>query len=143
MLNPLRSEQEAFRFLIYVALEDASGLAVGVVHSPVLGETYCAVRQGGAWLAETGRSLRASGCDRLERAMVGTGFSYEPARREQQAAVVARLLPLARDIRRAGAAALDLAWTAAGRLDAFYEARANPWDWAAGHLLVEEAGGGD
>jgi fructose-1,6-bisphosphatase/inositol monophosphatase family enzyme len=55
--------------------------------------------------------------------------------------LVARLLPLARDIRRAGAAALDLAWTAAGRLDAFYESGLNPWDWAAGHLLVEEAGG--
>ena len=73
--------------------------------------------------------------------MVATGFSYEPARREKQAEVVARLLPLARDIRRAGAAALDLAWTAAGRLDAFYESGLNPWDWAAGHLLVEEAGG--
>ncbi len=55
--------------------------------------------------------------------------------------MVARLLPLARDIRRAGAAALDLAWVAAGRLDAFYESGLNPWDWAAGHLLVEEAGG--
>jgi len=126
---------------VSVALEDASGLSVGVVHSPVLAETYCAVRGGGAWLAESGRRLAVSGCDRLERAMVATGFSYEPARREQQASVVARLLPQARDIRRAGAAALDLAWTAAGRLDAFYEAGLNPWDWAAGHLLVEEAGG--
>jgi myo-inositol-1(or 4)-monophosphatase len=59
----------------------------------------------------------------------------------QQANVVARLLPRARDIRRAGAAALDLAWTAAGRLDAFYESGLKRWDWAAGHLLVEEAGG--
>jgi myo-inositol-1(or 4)-monophosphatase len=126
---------------VSVALEDASGLAVGVVHSPVLGETYCAVRGGGAWLAENGRPLAVSGCDRLERAMVATGFSYEPARRAEQAAAVAQLLPLARDIRRAGAAALDLAWTAAGRLDAFYESGLNAWDWAAGHLLVEEAGG--
>jgi myo-inositol-1(or 4)-monophosphatase len=126
---------------VSVALEDASGLAAGVVHSPVLGETYCASRGEGAWMAESGRRLAVSGCDRLERAMVATGFSYEPARREQQAAVVARLLPRARNIRRAGAAALDLAWTAAGRLDAFYESGLNPWDWAAGHLLVEEAGG--
>ncbi|HEV2874913.1 MAG TPA: inositol monophosphatase family protein, partial [Thermoleophilaceae bacterium] len=102
---------------VSVALEDADGLAAGVVHSPVLGETFCAVRGGGAWVSETGRRLQVSGCDRLERAMVATGFSYEPARRAQQAGVVARLLPLARDIRRAGAAALDLAWTAAGRLD--------------------------
>jgi myo-inositol-1(or 4)-monophosphatase len=126
---------------VSVALEDVSGLAVGVVHSPVLGETYCAARGEGAFMAETERPLAVSGCDRLERAMVATGFSYEPRRRAEQAAVVARLLPLARDIRRAGAAALDLAWTAAGRLDAFYEAGLNPWDWAAGHLLVEEAGG--
>jgi myo-inositol-1(or 4)-monophosphatase len=126
---------------VSVALEDADGLTAGVVHSPVLRETYCAVRGEGAWMAETGRPLAASGCDRLERAMVATGFSYEPARRAQQAEVVARLLPLARDIRRAGAAALDLAWTAAGRLDAFYESGLNPWDWAAGHLLVQEAGG--
>jgi myo-inositol-1(or 4)-monophosphatase len=126
---------------VSVALEDASGLAVGVVHTPVLGETYCALRGEGAWLAESGRRLAVSGCDRLERAMVATGFSYEPARRAEQASAVARLLPLARDIRRAGAAALDLAWTAAGRLDAFYEGGLNPWDWAAGHLLVEEAGG--
>jgi myo-inositol-1(or 4)-monophosphatase len=126
---------------VSVALEDASGVAVGVVHSPVLGETYCAARGEGAWLAESGRRLAVSGCDRLERAMVATGFSYEPQRRAEQAETVARLLPLARDIRRAGAAALDLAWTAAGRLDAFYESGLNPWDWAAGHLLVEEAGG--
>jgi myo-inositol-1(or 4)-monophosphatase len=126
---------------VSVALEDADGLAAGVVHSPVLGETFCAVRGGGAWASESGRRLQVSGCDRLERAMVATGFSYEPARRAQQAEVVARLLPLARDIRRAGAAALDLAWTAAGRLDAFYESGLKRWDWAAGHLLVEEAGG--
>jgi myo-inositol-1(or 4)-monophosphatase len=126
---------------VSVALEDADGLVAGVVHSPVLRETYCAVRGGGAWLAETGRRLAVSGCDRLELAMVATGFSYEPLRRARQAEVVARLLPRARDIRRAGAAALDLAWTAAGRLDAFYEGGLNPWDWAAGHLLVEEAGG--
>jgi myo-inositol-1(or 4)-monophosphatase len=128
-------------WVVSVALEDAEGLAAGVVHAPVLGETYCAVRGEGAWIAESGRRLAVSGCDRLERAMVATGFSYEPARRAKQADVVARLLPLARDIRRAGAAALDLAWTAAGRLDAFYESGLNPWDWAAGNLLVEEAGG--
>jgi myo-inositol-1(or 4)-monophosphatase len=126
---------------VSVALEDADGLAAGVVHAPVMGETFCALRREGAWLAEDGRPLRVSGCDRLERAMVGTGFSYVPERRAQQAEAVRRLLPRARDIRRAGSAALDLAWTAAGRLDAFYESGLRPWDWAAGHLLVEEAGG--
>jgi len=128
-------------WVVSVALEDAEGLAAGVVHAPVLGETYCAVRGGGAWIAESGRRLAVSGCDRLERAMVATGFSYEPARRAKQAEVVARLLPLARDIRRAGAAALDLAWLAAGRVDAFYERGLKTWDRAAGELLVREAGG--
>jgi myo-inositol-1(or 4)-monophosphatase len=128
-------------WVVSVALEDADGLAAGVVHSPVLGETFCAARGEGAWVAKSGRRLRVRDCDRLERAMVATGFSYEPARRARQAEVVARLLPRASDIRRAGAAALDLAWVAAGRLDAFYESGLNPWDWAAGHLLVEEGGG--
>jgi myo-inositol-1(or 4)-monophosphatase len=126
---------------VSVALEDADGLAVGVVHSPVLGETFRAARGAGASVAETGRPLRVRDCRELAQAMVATGFSYEPARREQQAEVVRRLLPLARDIRRAGAAALDLAWLAAGRLDGFYERGLKRWDWAAGHLLVEEAGG--
>jgi myo-inositol-1(or 4)-monophosphatase len=129
---------------VSVALEDERGLAAGVVHSPVLGETYRAERGGGAFLVVDGsepRRLRVRGCTALARAMVATGFSYEPARRAQQAEVVARLLPLARDIRRAGAAALDLAWVAAGRLDGFYETGLKRWDWAAGNLLVEEAGG--
>ncbi|MGH2804732.1 MAG: inositol monophosphatase family protein, partial [Thermoleophilaceae bacterium] len=120
---------------VSVALEDPDGLAAGVVHSPVHGETFGAVRGEGAWVAETGRRLRVRDCTTLAQAMVATGFSYEPARRERQAEVVARLLPLARDIRRAGAAALDLAWLAAGRLDGFYERGLNRWDWAAGHLL--------
>ena len=126
---------------VSVALEDAAGLAVGVVHAPLNGETFCAVRGEGAWVAESGRRLQVRDCRRLARAMVATGFSYEPARRERQAEVVRTLLPQARDIRRAGAAALDLAWLAAGRLDAFYERGLKPWDWAAGHLLVEQAGG--
>jgi myo-inositol-1(or 4)-monophosphatase len=126
---------------VSVALEDGGGMAVGVVHSPLHGETFCAARGEGAWVAESGRRLRVREGRELARAMVATGFSYEPERRELQAEVVRRLLPLARDIRRAGAAALDLAWLAAGRLDAFYERGLNPWDWGAGILLVEEAGG--
>jgi myo-inositol-1(or 4)-monophosphatase len=72
---------------------------------------------------------------------VATGFSYEPDRRAVQAEAIAKLLPRARDIRRAGAAALDLAWVATGRVDAFFERGLHHWDWAAGRLLVEEAGG--
>jgi myo-inositol-1(or 4)-monophosphatase len=128
---------------VSVALEDLHGVAVGVVHSPVHRETFCAARGDGAWVvAEEGRRpLRVRDCDALGRAMVATGFSYEPPKRALQAEVMRALLPRARDIRRAGAAALDLAWLAAGRVDAFYERGLNAWDWAAGRLLVEEAGG--
>ena len=72
---------------------------------------------------------------------MATGFSYERERRAEQAEIVRALLPQVRDIRRAGAAALDLAWLAAGRVDAFYERGLKPWDRAAGELLVREAGG--
>jgi fructose-1,6-bisphosphatase/inositol monophosphatase family enzyme len=124
---------------VSVALEDASGVAVGVVHDPLRGETFRAARGGGADLG--GRPLRVRGERPLERALVATGFGYDPLRRAAQAGVVRRLLPRVRDIRRAGAAAIDLAWVAAGRLDAFYERGLNPWDSAAGTLLVTEAGG--
>jgi myo-inositol-1(or 4)-monophosphatase len=124
---------------VSVALEDAEGLAVGVVHSPVNRETFRAVRGEGAFLED--RPLAVREPRPLERALVSTGFSYESARRAQQAEVMRELLPRARDIRRAGAAALDLAWLAAGRVDAFFERGLQHWDWAAGRLLVEEAGG--
>jgi myo-inositol-1(or 4)-monophosphatase len=124
---------------VSVALEDAGGVAVGVVYSPVHAETFSAVRGEGARL--NGRPLHVREPRALESAMVATGFSYEAARRAEQAEVIRRLLPSARDIRRAGAAALDLAWLAAGRVDAFYERGLQDWDSAAGGLLVREAGG--
>jgi myo-inositol-1(or 4)-monophosphatase len=77
----------------------------------------------------------------LERALVATGFGYEADRRAEQAEVIRRVLPAVRDLRRAGAAALDLAWLAAGRLDGYFERGVKHWDWAAGRLLVTEAGG--
>ena len=77
----------------------------------------------------------------LQTALVGTGFAYLKSRRARQAEVAAVLIPQVRDIRRAGSAALDLAWVAAGRLDGFYEHGLNPWDRAGGELLVREAGG--
>ena len=73
--------------------------------------------------------------------MVATGFSYEADRRREQAELLVGLLPQIRDLRRAGAAALDLAYVAAGRVDAFYERGLKRWDEAAGRLLVQEAGG--
>lgn len=124
---------------VSVALEGADGIAVGVIHSPVHGETFSAVRGEGAQL--NGRVVHVSERRELERAMVATGFSYDAERRAEQAEVISRLLPRARDIRRAGAAALDLAWLAAGRVDAFYERGLQTWDRSAGDLLVREAGG--
>jgi myo-inositol-1(or 4)-monophosphatase len=128
---------------VSVALEDPAGLAVGVVHSPVHRETFCAGRGEGAWLLADGerRPIRVSGCDRLDRALLATGFSYERERRVEQAEVIRGVLPQVRDIRRAGAAALDLAWLADGRLDAYFERGLHRWDWAAGRLLIQEAGG--
>ena len=83
----------------------------------------------------------ASGRSVLATALVATGFSYNAERRAEQAAVLLHLLPAVRDIRRFGSAALDLCWVAGGRFDAFYESGLNVWDWAAGSLICEEAGG--
>jgi myo-inositol-1(or 4)-monophosphatase len=124
---------------VSVALEDTVGTAVGVVYDPNRGELFAAERDAGATLAGEALSVRET--PPLAQALVATGFGYDAAWRAEQAEVVRRLLPAVRDIRRAGSAALDLAWLAAGRLDAYYERGLNAWDWAAGTLLVTEAGG--
>ena len=124
---------------VSIALQDGDGLAVGVVHNPVDDECFSAERGEGA--AMNGTAIRVTKCAQLGQAMVGTGFSYEAPRRAQQAQLLVELLPRVRDIRRPGAAALDLAYVAAGRLDAFYERGLKRWDEAAGILLVQEAGG--
>jgi myo-inositol-1(or 4)-monophosphatase len=124
---------------VSVALDDGDGTLLGVVHDPSRGETFRAARGRGCQL--NGRRVNVRRCERLETALVATGFAYQPEQRAAQAEVVRDLLPRVRDIRRAGAAALDLAWLAAGRLDGFYERGLKPWDSAAGRLLVEEAGG--
>jgi myo-inositol-1(or 4)-monophosphatase len=123
---------------VSIALEDADGGAVGVVLDPLRGELFTAARGEGARL--NGEPIRVSGCDRLETALVATGFGYDPDRRARQAAVLTTLLPAVRDIRRAGAAALDLCMVAAGRLDGYYERGLQPWDWAAGSVIAREAG---
>lgn len=127
------------QWCVSVALEDGEGALLGVVLDPLRDELFSASRGLGA--SVNGEQVRVSGAGELARALVATGFSYEPERRAEQAAVASRVLPRVRDIRRAGSAALDLAWVAAGRLDGFYERGVKPWDWAAGRLLVEEAGG--
>ncbi|HEY8771510.1 MAG TPA: inositol monophosphatase family protein [Thermoleophilaceae bacterium] len=127
------------QWCVSVALEDSSGALAGVVLDPIRQELFASERGQGTSL--NGGQVRVSGANELGRALVATGFSYEPVHRAEQAEVVSRLLPRVRDIRRAGSAALDLAWVAAGRVDGFYERGVKPWDWAAGRLLVEEAGG--
>jgi myo-inositol-1(or 4)-monophosphatase len=111
----------------------------GVVYDPVRNETFSATRGGGA--QRDGAPLALGPGPVLGEALVGTGFGYGADRRALQARLLATVLPEVRDIRRAGAAALDLCWVAAGRLDGFYEAGLAPWDLAAGTLIVTEAGG--
>lgn len=110
----------------------------GVVYTPVLDEMFGASRAGGAFLGA--RRLKVSSVTDAG-ALLATGFGYDPATHEADLARVAQVMPLARDIRRAGAASLDLAYVAAGRLDGYFERGLHPWDHAAGALLVEEAGG--
>jgi len=113
-------------------------VVAGVVRNPATGDEWTATRGGGAF--RNGRRLSGSKTSQLSQALVGTGFGYDPARRRHQAAVLARLLPEVRDIRRFGAAALDLCMAAEGTLDAYFEKGLNPWDHAAGGLVAEEAG---
>jgi myo-inositol-1(or 4)-monophosphatase len=127
------------QWAVSIACRDAQGTLVAVVHDPLHGETFSASRGAGCRL--NGEVLHIGPPPPLARALVATGFSYVAAERELQTALFARVLPRARDMRRAGSAALDLAWVAAGRLDAFYEHGLSEWDHAAGDLLVREAGG--
>lgn len=110
----------------------------GAVNAPALGETFTAARGHGAWVNGSRLAVTA---ETPAGALLATGFGYDPATHEGDIATVARVMPMARDIRRMGAAALDLAFVAAGRLDGYFERGLRPWDFAAGALLVEEAGG--
>lgn len=124
---------------VSVALEDDAGALIGAIYNPVADEMFTATRGGGAFLNDERIGVRDR--DDLSQSLVGTGFYYGAERRAQQAETLARLVPLARDVRRMGSGALDLASVACGRLDAYYEAPTEHWDRAAGVLLVEEAGG--
>ncbi|MBB1501232.1 inositol monophosphatase [Propioniciclava sp. MC1683] len=109
----------------------------GAVFNPVTGDLFTARRGGGARHGD--RVLSPTPAAELARSLVGTGFAYDPAVRERQATAVARVLPRVRDIRRHGAASLDLCAVAAGRLDAYYEENLNAWDIAAAWVVVEES----
>jgi myo-inositol-1(or 4)-monophosphatase len=114
----------------------------GAVADVVGGRLYSAGLGLGAHVvdAEGTRQLRCSAVDDLSLALVGTGFAYSRQRRAIQATLVAKVLPVVRDVRRIGSAALDLCMVAAGRLDAYYEHGLQRWDSAAGALIAAEAG---
>jgi myo-inositol-1(or 4)-monophosphatase len=126
------------QWAVSIACEDDQGSLVGVVYDPMRDELFSAERGGAPTL--DGRPITASTKSDMATAMVGTGFGYDAEVRRAQAVVAARLLPEVRDLRRFGAAAIDLAWTACGRLDAYYEHGLNAWDLAAGGLICECAG---
>ena len=126
------------QFAVSVACEDREGAVVGAVLDPVRGECFTAVRGGGARV--DGRSLEPDWPSSLSRSLVATGFGYDPDVRAKQGEVLTGVLSRTRDIRRAGAAALDLCWCACGRYDAYYERGVKAWDIAAGGLICSEVG---
>ena len=120
-----------------------NGVSVaGAVADVVAGRVYSAATGLGAHVIDDQgtESLRCAAVDDLSMALLGTGFGYSRRRRTSQAALLAHMLPVVRDVRRIGSAALDLCMVAAGRLDAFYEHGLQVWDRAAGALIAAEAG---
>jgi myo-inositol-1(or 4)-monophosphatase len=126
------------QYAVSLAAEVGGVVVAGVVRNPVTGQEWTAVRGEGAWRA--GRRLTCSAQGELGLTLIGTGFGYDARRRAHQAAVIAKVLPKVRDIRRFGAASLDLCLAAEGAIDAYFEKGLAPWDRAAGGLIAEEAG---
>lgn len=122
---------------VSIAFCDEGEVKVGVVHAPFQSETFSAIRGAGAAL--NGAPIAVRACDRLEQALVATGFPYERVDIDIVVGRVRRVLKNCRDIRRIGAGSLDISWVACGRLDAFYETL-QPWDIAAAILIAKEAG---
>jgi myo-inositol-1(or 4)-monophosphatase len=127
-------------FCVSVALMHRGKIVSGVVHAPLMRESFVAQRGTGAWL--NGTRIRVSETGSLVRALAATGFPYYVHERPGRAVTnLVNVLQKVQGIRRLGSAAIDLAYVAMGRCDAFWEEGLAPWDVAAGTLLVEEAGG--
>jgi myo-inositol-1(or 4)-monophosphatase len=126
-------------FCVSIALECQGRMELGVVYDPMRDEMFSAQRGQGAAL--NGRRLRVSPTATLARALLCTGFPYDVRERSEFARHFASFIMAAQGVRRDGAAALDLAYVAAGRFDGFWEEGLKPWDVAAGALIIEEAGG--
>ena len=125
-------------FCVSIAAEVDGRSVAGVVVSPLHGDVFTATIGGGA--QRNDREVHCARGIELPRAVVGTGFAYDPARRIRQAEVLTRVIGEIADVRRGGAAALDLCSVACGRLDGYWEVGLNPWDHAAGALIATEAG---
>ncbi len=125
---------------VSLALAERGQVVLGVTYDPLREELFWAERGRGAW--RDGERMQVSGASRLKDALVATGFAYRRATLDDNnLAEFAAVMPRVQGVRRAGAAVLDLAHLAAGRLDAYWEMHLQPWDWAAGWLFVREAGG--
>jgi myo-inositol-1(or 4)-monophosphatase len=128
------------QYCVSIALEHKGVLTQAVVYDPGKNELFTASRGRGAFLDD--RRMRVSNCTQLKDALVGTGFPFkELSRLDLYLRQLRTLMTSCAGVRRAGAAALDLAYVAAGRLDAFWEMGLSRWDMAAGALLIQEAGG--
>lgn len=125
-------------FAVSIAAQVDGATVAGVVHDPMHGDVFAAAAGHGA--TRNGTPVRVRDHADLATALVATGFAYDSVARAQQASVLARVLPRVRDIRRMGAAAVDLCSVAIGRVNAYYERGLAPWDLAAGALVATESG---
>jgi myo-inositol-1(or 4)-monophosphatase len=123
---------------VSIAAKDKDGSVVGVVTAPTINSTWWASRGGGAFF--NGSKIKTNEPVAFDRAFIGTGFQYDVAHRGRQIENVGRMLPLIRDMRRNGAAAVDICSVAMGALDAYFEDGLKEWDWAAASLVATEAG---
>jgi myo-inositol-1(or 4)-monophosphatase len=123
---------------VSIAAKDQDGVVVGVVISPTINSTWWATRGGGAF--HNGKKIQCNDPVELNRTMLATGFAYESEKRTLQLDYVNKLMPHIRDIRRVGAAAVDLSFVGAGNVDAYFESGLHEWDLAAGGLIAQEAG---
>ena len=123
---------------VSIAAKDIDGPIVGVVTAPTINSTWKATRGGGSFY--NGHKISCNDPIELDRALIATGFQYDVANRVSQMDDLAKLVPIARDVRRNGAAAVDFCHVAMGAIDGFYESGLKEWDWAAGGLIAQEAG---
>jgi myo-inositol-1(or 4)-monophosphatase len=123
---------------VSIGVKDSQGVLAGAVCAPTINSTWKAARgQGAFW---NGKRIHCSQVENMEEALVATGIAYDRGLRVRQAELISRAIPVIRDLRRAGAAAVDLCCVAMGAVDGYFEHSLHEWDWAAGSLIATEAG---